>query len=103
MKDELRKLHEEYKFRIQQRKSLDQLIGLTDAELRRIEEAKRKFYMPPPPPFDLPKELMADSDWGKLLRMKISDVPCEYCGSEFVRIGKKFDLCQICRHCKSKN
>jgi len=102
MKDELRKLHEEYVFRLGRHRELLSLLALSEDELKRIEKEKKKFYLPPPPPFDLPKDLMAEAEWARLLKMKRGDSPCEYCGGDNVRIGKGFDLCQDCRHCKPK-
>lgn len=103
MNAELKKLHAEYKFRVEQHRNLSQLIELTNREMERLQSEKKKFYLPPPPPYDLPKELMAPNDWATLLKMKRSDDPCDFCGGETVRVGKKFDLCQDCRHCKLKN
>jgi len=102
MTDELEKLRAEFAARSQHRKRLVELLALSHAELKRIVEEMKKFYNPAPPPYDLPPGVMAESDWAKLLKMKLSDEPCEFCGSAKVRVGKKFDLCTDCQHCKLK-
>lgn len=103
MNSELRKLRAEFVERSKHRKRLVQLVALSDEELRRIAGEMKKFYNPAPPPYDLPSHIMHESDAAKLLKMKISEEPCEFCGSDKVRVGKKFDLCTECQHCKLKS
>ena len=102
MKEELKKLNAEFAFRAKRSRELCDLLKLNEADLARIREAKRAFYLPPPPPFDLPKDIMPGNEWAKVMKMARAKEPCEYCGLDEVRSGKKFDLCTECGHCKPK-